>query len=746
MTSPGFSLLRRLARHAPGGGGVYAAALGLALAAGCATQIGGGSGVSGTSGSGGAGGQASTGSSVATTTSSTGGVGGAGGATTTTTSSSASASSSTGATSTTSSTGGTGGTGGAGGFMPPVGTADYPAEMEQNNLKSSANPLATGTKGFTAAIYPTGDVDVFSFTVPQDGTSATIGTSDGMGGCPAGARTYVRVFDAGNGVLATDNGMAGCVQLSPASNPGLAELSAGTYYVHVESANINLIPMYVLDIALTPPACGNGIVRVSSGEQCDDGNQTSGDGCSATCQLEGGAFLDETEPNDTQATGNLLDGYAGAVGQIAQQGDGDYFTFDVTTAGSSLTAVVGDGHGGCPTGFDSKLFLYDPSTTQLVADDDGGPPPHCSKIDPHKSVAATNLPVGLYALKVAATGSSVTTPYYVLTYTLSPPVCGDGILQTGEQCDDGNTVPGDLCSATCQFEGNYVPEVETNDTQALANHLPAGADGFSAAIQPAGDADYFSFDVVTPGSSVTIATTDGLHGCPAGFDSKIYLYDPGHLEIASNDDGPIAPCSQISPAAYAGAANLAVGTYTVRVERYGNTAVQASYVVTIKVRTPGCGDGLIQSGEQCDDGNNTSGDGCSAACQAEPPFEIEQNGSPVTANPLWAGTSSWKGAINPLGDRDYFRFDLTTISSPTLTTHNADDPASCDFDTVIHLLDHTGSQIAQSDDEGVGSCSMLSPGGFAQVHNLPPGTYFVWVQAYNDQKTIPLYQLDLSIQ
>lgn len=31
--------------------------------------------------------------------------------------------------------------------------------------------------------------------------------------------------------------------------------------------------------------CGNGIVDIAAGEQCDDGNTTDGDGCSATCQL-----------------------------------------------------------------------------------------------------------------------------------------------------------------------------------------------------------------------------------------------------------------------------------------------------------------------------------------------------------------------------------------------------------------------------------------------------------------------------
>jgi cysteine-rich repeat protein len=32
-------------------------------------------------------------------------------------------------------------------------------------------------------------------------------------------------------------------------------------------------------------------------------------------------------------------------------------------------------------------------------------------------------------------------------------MCGDGVVDGSEQCDDGNTMPGDGCSATCQNEG-----------------------------------------------------------------------------------------------------------------------------------------------------------------------------------------------------------------------------------------------------------------------------------------------------
>ena len=35
-------------------------------------------------------------------------------------------------------------------------------------------------------------------------------------------------------------------------------------------------------------------------------------------------------------------------------------------------------------------------------------------------------------------------------------VCGNGTLEAGEDCDDGNTVGGDCCSAVCLFETNAI--------------------------------------------------------------------------------------------------------------------------------------------------------------------------------------------------------------------------------------------------------------------------------------------------
>ncbi len=82
-------------------------------------------------------------------------------------------------------------------------------------------------------------------------------------------------------------------------------------------------------------ACGNGVH--DAGEQCDDGNKTAGDGCSATCRIEacGNGVLDAGEQCDDgnktagdgcsatcriEACGNGVDGRGRAVRRREQDG------------------------------------------------------------------------------------------------------------------------------------------------------------------------------------------------------------------------------------------------------------------------------------------------------------------------------------------------------------------------------------------------------------------------------------------
>src|SRR5262245_26190252 len=50
----------------------------------------------------------------------------------------------------------------------------------------------------------------------------------------------------------------------------------------------------------SPPGCGNN--TMDPGEQCDDGNTTSGDGCSSSCQFEAAPRLDMSIDKSTLAT------------------------------------------------------------------------------------------------------------------------------------------------------------------------------------------------------------------------------------------------------------------------------------------------------------------------------------------------------------------------------------------------------------------------------------------------------------
>src|SRR5581483_385795 len=149
-----------------------------------------------------------------------------------------------------------------------------------------------------------------------------------------------------------------------------------------------------------------------------------------------------------------------------------------------------------------------------------------------------------------------------------------------------------------------------------------------------------------------------------------------------------------------------------------------------------------------DDGpaNGTTGDGCSATCQALPPWEIEPNGTVATATPQWPGFSTWKAAISPMGDRDYFSFTLSAAGSVTLTTHDVDQPSVCSSDTVLHLVNAGGTELTSDDDDGPGpgdpfggKCSQIAS------FSLPAGTFYAWVQRYGDAAVIPRYQLDLSV-
>jgi len=140
--------------------------------------------------------------------------------------------------------------------------------------------------------------------------------------------------------------------------------------------------------------------------------------------------------------------------------------------------------------------------------------------------------------------------------------CGDGVVDSPETCDDGNSVPGDGCSGTCQIEPNYM--------------CPTPGQPCSSTVK-CGDS------VVEGNEACDDGTTTGMYGCSAD-------------------------CMQVTP----------------------GWTCPAGGGTCMMMTTAMCGDANMDPGEQCDDGNMTAGDGCSAACAVEPGYTCPMPGMRCT--------------------------------------------------------------------------------------------------------------------
>src|SRR5471032_871374 len=81
----------------------------------------------------------------------------------------------------------------------------------------------------------------------------------------------------------------------------------------------------------------------------------------------------------------------------------------------------------------------------------------------------------------------------------TPATCGNGVVDPGEACDDGNTNNGDGCSSTCQTENIATPRVAltvdnttaTTDLNVVStfNITATSTMGFSGAVTMTATAD-----------------------------------------------------------------------------------------------------------------------------------------------------------------------------------------------------------------------------------------------------------------
>lgn len=154
-----------------------------------------------------------------------------------------------------------------------------------------------------------------------------------------------------------------------------------TYHLFVDGAN-GSSGEYLLELIVKPASCGDGVINPSTGEQCDDGNQSNNDGCTSMCKLESIALFDSCNgepvvllPGQQQSqilqgnTTGYTDNYtatdtAGCTGTIPTGGKDRVYEV-VAGANGKLTASIGFGLNGTENICDSK-GLIDPGCWNYV--------------------------------------------------------------------------------------------------------------------------------------------------------------------------------------------------------------------------------------------------------------------------------------------------------------------------------------------------------------------------------------------
>jgi len=281
-------------------------------------------------------------------------------------------------------------------------------------------------------------------------------------------------------------------------------------------------------------------------------------------------------------------------------------------------------------------------------------------------------------------------------------VCGNGIVDGSEACDDGNTVGGDGCSATCAFEicGNSVLDVgELCDD---GNTIDDG-NGCSSTCQLNNVCGNFIVESI-------------IEACDAGgFDTPTCDADCTTVECG---DGTV---------------NFPAGELC----DDGNAVDDGNGCSSACIFNNVCGNSVIESlVEACDDGNTVNGDGCSSTCQVESVDDFGDNA--LTAEPFPSITSNGvtkSGTINFAGDEDWFSF--TIVSTKFIRMQTA--LTSPGMDTVLTLIAPDGTtEINENDDfPGLVLASRIEA-------NLVADTYFVKVRHFVLTSSGESYTLTIS--
>ena len=292
--------------------------------------------------------------------------------------------------------------------------------------------------------------------------------------------------------------------------------------------------------------CGDG--EVTGSEQCDDGNTVSGDGCSSTCTTE-------------STSGHCGDGIVDVATEQCDDGNTASGDGCSSTCQNEISALCGNGQIDGSEACDDNNTTSGDGCSNACAVENGytctGTPSVCTMVAQGDGMCATPF-----------------TLTFTGTTTMTATASGDttsSTSQVGEADCDGFGPEG--------LGNDHIYKFTTTDVRDLTIEIGANT-AFSALVR--------------------------LMTAPCDLSTEI----PEFLGAA---DG----CADVDGSGYLGYVNLPAGTYYLLVDSYDPSELGA-YEINLTATTPACGDGMVNPQlEFCDDGNTMSTDGCSANCEVE---------------------------------------------------------------------------------------------------------------------------------
>ena len=371
--------------------------------------------------------------------------------------------------------------------------------------------------------------------------------------------------------------------------------------------------------------CGDSLVTTTLGEQCDDGSNDGAHGCDVDCQVITGWKCPPTGGAcalDVSCGNGKVDGTEQCDDHNLRNYDGCSSTCFTETGwacpptGGGCTRICGNGKlDSGETCDDSNFYSGDGCTGTCKVETDY----NCSVVG--QTCIYTPPPL--------------------------PPQCGNGKLETGETCDDGNTTGGDGCSSVCALQSGWT--CNAPNTACVAKQC---GDGILAGTEICDDGVVNTTSGCTPsctvapnavcpangGACVPMVCGDGkvtgTETCDSGLNDGKHGCSPT-CQLIAGWLCPLAgtPCSEVC------GDGIVVGDE--QCDEKGD-ALCCSTACKIKSgfvcdpsktphsqpSTPYCGNGTVNGPsnanstvlgtEQCDDGNKIPFDGCSPTCSNEP--------------------------------------------------------------------------------------------------------------------------------